>query len=559
MPRLALMSTPRSGNMWLRRMLVSLLDATELSADTPAAVPWRDLADDAVLQLHWPPTDDLLARLDAHGFATLALARHPLDVLVSILQFAQAESRTARWLGGADGDERALVGADPTSDAFRAYALSDRARSLLGVTPAWWASERRTARIRYEDLVDAPAAWLRRLAEELALEPVRDLDDVVAANTLDALRAETGSAHFWRGRPGSWRALLPAPTALEIAAAHGRALTVCGYETEPDPSLSVEEARERWRALIGDGNVPRALPAPAAGGRLGARLEQRRLPAADLVERVYRLALGREPDADGLRRALERLAGDLVSPATLLHELVSSLEGRAVRGLRAPPDAPEAAIALPWALARARAGVRVLDVGSAYAEPAYLAALLDLDARTLAAADPAPVPLEGIELTRADVRALPFPARSFDVALCLGTLHHVGADNRAYGLPVEHDPSAPRAALRELRRVLARDGQLLVSVPCGREQDLGLFVVWPSTAWLRLFADAGFFVFEHELYELGPDGWESAATPPDGVGYADRGAGAGALLCAELRPGRLRNEARRRASAAVRSVGRGGQ
>ena len=65
--------------------------------------------------------------------------------------------------------------------------------------------------------------------------------------------------------------------------------------------------------------------------------------------------------------------------------------------------------------------------------------------------------------------------------------------------------------------------------------------------WTRLFARSGLFIFEQEVYELGDDGWRSAPDfHPAGVGYGERGPGASAVLCAELRPGRVRNLLTRR-------------
>jgi hypothetical protein len=58
---------------------------------------------------------------------------------------------------------------------------------------------------------------------------------------------------------------------------------------------------------------------------------------------------------------------------------------------------------------------------------------------------------------------------------------------------------------------------------------------------MSLYADAGFFVDEVEAYELTPEGWRAAADlDTAGVRYGDRGPAASAVLCAELRPGRLR-------------------
>jgi len=55
-------------------------------------------------------------------------------------------------------------------------------------------------------------------------------------------------------------------------------------------------------------------------------------------------------------------------------------------------------------------------------------------------------------VTHGSVTALPFPDGSFDRALCLDVLEHLSFEDQ-------------RAAFAELFRVLARDGELLVSVP----------------------------------------------------------------------------------------------
>ncbi|HEY3962108.1 MAG TPA: methyltransferase domain-containing protein [Gaiellaceae bacterium] len=563
--------------MWLRRLLISLSPAIELSVDTPAGVLWGELPADVVVQLHWPPTAQLQHDLKAAGFSTVALARHPLDVLLSILQFAQHEARTARWLNGAEGNEIELIAADPCSAAFRAYAASSRAQALLGVTPSWWASAQLDTHVRYEDLVASPETELVRVGSQLGLS-TSAVDTAIAHNTLERLRAETASSHFWRGEPGLWRSLLPPAVAEEIAAHHASSFATCGYLLDPDPELTVDRARTNWLNLLAS-DAPRngaALPPPSANGRLGFERKLRTSQPEALVESFYELALRRVADDAGRARSVERLERGELSPATLLEELVTSREARSrrlyddaasfsrwarsaqerPRALTAPADASESIIALAWALARASTRGDVLDVGSAYADPAYLSALLELEADRIVCVDPAPVALADLELVCADVRDLPFGRESFDIALCLGTLQHVGCDNRPYGLAAEHDLNGALAALKELRRVLRGGGRLLVSVPCGEQQDLGLFVQRPPDTWRELFAAGGYDVFEFELYELTPEGWRWTPELPSGTRYGERGAGAGGLLCAELRSGQIRQAARRKVADATRGLRR---
>src|SRR3954469_15070984 len=115
----------------------------------------------------------------------------------------------------------------------------------------------------------------------------------------------------------------------------------------------------------------------------------------EFVERAVRLVLRRPPDDDARARALAKLAEGTLSRTTLLHELATAPESERVRllddaiafarGARArgerprwlqgPPGTDERVVEIPWVLARLRPG-RALEVGYAFAEPPYLAALL---------------------------------------------------------------------------------------------------------------------------------------------------------------------------------------
>jgi len=281
----------------------------------------------------------------------------------------------------------------------------------------------------------------------------------------------------------------------------------------------------------------------------------------EVVDALFRSVLRRPPDDEARERALSKLAEGTLSRATLLRELTSSddfrrvcelddavalglgarARGERVEWLQAPGGTDERVVEIPWVLSRLRASGRVLEVGYAFAETSWLGALLrsgvDLVGVDLAVRD-----VEGMEAVEADVRALPFEDHAFDQVLLVSTLEHVGADNALYGIEVDGDPDARLAALRELRRVVRRHGTLLVTVPLGEPGDHGWFRQEDEPGWTSLFARAGWFADDLELYELYEDGWRATTSfRPEGVRYGERGPAASAVLCAELLPGRTRH------------------
>jgi hypothetical protein len=199
------------------------------------------------LQIHWRREPEFEAALRRHGFRVLTIARHPLDVLISILQFAVHEPETARWLCGRHGDEASIWGAMPRSRPFLEYATGPRAAELLAVTCDWWAAPG-VVPLRYEDFVADPVRELNRLAEHIG--PARaDASEVRDRAALGKI--PTTNSHFWQGKPGLWRALVPTAEATEVRAAIAPALAELGYACDPDPALDAVTADRNWIRLVG--------------------------------------------------------------------------------------------------------------------------------------------------------------------------------------------------------------------------------------------------------------------------------------------------------------------
>jgi SAM-dependent methyltransferase len=275
----------------------------------------------------------------------------------------------------------------------------------------------------------------------------------------------------------------------------------------------------------------------------------------EFLEQAWRLVLRREPDDIGRREGLERLRSGRISRAAYLAELVGDEpfrrlralddgvafsrlhRGERPRGLIAPEWADERAIEIPWVLSRYAGERRLLDVGTVFAEPTYVEGLHDLGA------DVTTVDFAAGADVQADARDLPFGDGSFDVVHCISTLEHIGRDNSTYAVDAPAEDDGDAAALRELRRVVAEDGRVLVTVPTGVHDDQGWQLQREPQAWVDIFEGAGFSIFEDELYVRTGDGWRSASIDEAATAqYGDHGAGA--VLLAELRPGTVATKLR---------------
>lgn len=248
--RVAIVSTPRSGNTWLWHLLTTAYDIPGLAVHNPIELDWQGLPPACVLQVHWRLIPSFMARLQENGFRVVVMGRHPLDVLISILHFSLHDPATARWLEGEDGNERGIFGAMPRSDAFRDYATGPRAAALLSVSSEWWHVPG-VLQVRYEDLNANPQAELERVISGLGNSPVKPVPEAIEATTIPKLRARWQNNHyFWKGKTRLWRSLLTACDVEAIAPALERFINTLGYEISPDPELDASQADSNWLKFV---------------------------------------------------------------------------------------------------------------------------------------------------------------------------------------------------------------------------------------------------------------------------------------------------------------------
>jgi SAM-dependent methyltransferase len=411
--------------------------------------------------------------------------------------------------------------------------------------------------------------WPPALARALALGRPAVLDDLAGLRDLpdgavfrvpvDGDRAADAAEHLGR--------MAKDPTLRAEAGARARA-----YAAE---ALDPAAARDRFLVFLSragegtPGNIrvpaPRPGPAPWTEARAaleGTRRGIERLRAGALsplgtplfVDLAYRLILGRPADEEALRRQHRALGSARRTRAELVRELVESREFAEAARLEslvreavatgefplrqepAWPETTERVVEMPWVLSRYRGERRVLDIGYAYALDVYLAGLLSLPAGEVHGIDMAESPISSIRRVQGDVRRTPYRDGSFDLVLCVSTLEHIGRDNTRYGIRESYRPGGDAETLREIARILAPDGRLLVTVPFGRRENHGWFVQYDMPAWRELLAGTGLRVEEEEIYRLTRSGWSRVVDvrSTETISYEQGTPAAGAVLCASL-------------------------
>jgi glycosyltransferase involved in cell wall biosynthesis/SAM-dependent methyltransferase len=280
------------------------------------------------------------------------------------------------------------------------------------------------------------------------------------------------------------------------------------------------------------------------------------------VDLLYRTVLRRPAETEALRHAHAELAfGGKLTRAGMARRLFTSREFQEVltveqilrerahsshpftipAGEHLPaPNTTERVVEIPWTLSRYEGEQRVLDLGYAFASGVYLSALLDMGIPALHGLDIAVLSVPGMHRVAADARVLPYRDRSFDLVLCVSTIEHLGLDNTRYGLPFEQrDPGAPLRSLKEIARVLAPGGRLVLSIPFGRREERGWMFQHDADSWEELVGGSPLTVVEQETFRLDAEGWGRVndLRAMGLLSYGDEAPAAKGVLCAVLTPG----------------------
>ncbi|MFN0060469.1 MAG: class I SAM-dependent methyltransferase [Planctomycetota bacterium] len=154
-------------------------------------------------------------------------------------------------------------------------------------------------------------------------------------------------------------------------------------------------------------------------------------------------------------------------------------------------------IELPLALECSRLSEpgKVLDAGCSLNHADLLPAMGPIQARLVhftisAEREPVCIDSDKVSYVFGDLRSIDFKDGTFDRIVCVSTIEHVGLDNTVYGGPRDHDPASWITAYRELLRVLAPGGQMLITFPHGAAKNHGWFQVFDDRDLRRMLDES---------------------------------------------------------------------
>lgn len=243
--RIAVISSPRSGNSWIRSVIAGALDIQEMAVHNIADIS-GPLPEQLFLQIHWyrePSFQDWLTKND---FQVLCIARQPLDILLSVLHYIRYEPGTARWLEGNVAIPEGLKHVCPADPEFLDYALSFGAENLLSISYQWW-HHPAAIKVRYEDCVRDPVGTIGSLINYFGGDN-SNITQWLQKLSIEKMK-ETHNRHGWQGRPGLYKSLMPYFTARRIFLKYEHIFNGLGYHVGPY-FLSRARAKKNWDLML---------------------------------------------------------------------------------------------------------------------------------------------------------------------------------------------------------------------------------------------------------------------------------------------------------------------
>jgi hypothetical protein len=247
--KILIVSTPKTGNTWLRHLLAAIYDLPTAKLDFPFDSGQANAHGERwIAHQHYTPEPALRDWAMQHKAVLVTTIRHPGDVLISLYHHVRSlRGRFNFYQLGALADDDGTFGEPVRAVVHTVF------KDILGVSVDWMATGI-TRAVRYEELYYNPVDTLAALTDTIipvsrdAVERAVERCDI---NVMRSLAFEDRS-FYRKGGTGGWRDVLPA-TIVDLL-----------RTTEPYPAQFAAlgytlDAEDSWRAA-----TPRRLTPKAA-------------------------------------------------------------------------------------------------------------------------------------------------------------------------------------------------------------------------------------------------------------------------------------------------------
>ncbi len=236
--KILIVSTPRTGNTWVKYCLSLIYDLPVL--DFPAPDFWRrfdskrydQLGDRWIAHQHLPPFEPLVQWARSRGVILITTTRHPADTLVSVYHYV----RNFRGRTPIDPETCQLL-----SDDLEVY-VRERFFKALHFSISWL-QRRFSHGIRYEDLWYRPFETVRALTDQICRVSGEHISACLQKSRLEQMRkdADRDAAFFHMGSVDNWKTSLPAEVVqmLRDLPPYPSQVDWLGYKLDDYPTISI--------------------------------------------------------------------------------------------------------------------------------------------------------------------------------------------------------------------------------------------------------------------------------------------------------------------------------
>jgi len=230
--RIAIISSPRCGNTFLRLCLSKLFNLETDAYHVPSKFPDK-FPEKFIFQMHWELDEKFKQFLFNGNFKIITLTRNPLDIFVSILRFTKYEKEVEKWLDSSlDINQEKFKFYSPNDLDFINWCNSKYAKKLLNVSFDWSRLEE-IHTIKYENLISNLDSELKKLYKFFGVE---NIDYNFAKNVFEKFNINyfqsMPNRHGWKGKANNWQNYLTKRNAESIYKYHSAFFDFFKYDLD---------------------------------------------------------------------------------------------------------------------------------------------------------------------------------------------------------------------------------------------------------------------------------------------------------------------------------------